>query len=55
LVATPGPKRAERCPVGPFFEHLWDFSDNFVTGFYEVRSFLRLRGPLCLGEASAWR
>jgi hypothetical protein len=42
LVATPGPKRAERCPVGPFFEHLWDFSDSFLTAFCEV-GVLRLR------------
>jgi hypothetical protein len=37
LVATLGPKRAERCPMGPFFEHLWDFSDGFFTEFSEVR------------------
>ena len=51
MVATPGPKRAERCPVGLFFEHLWDFSDSFLSEFSEVQhSRVPLPGALGTGR-----
>jgi hypothetical protein len=37
LVVIPRPKRANRCLLGPCFEHRWDFSDSFSIEFSEVR------------------
>jgi hypothetical protein len=41
-----GPNGAARVPVRPCFEHLRDFSDSFLTEFYEVQR-IKFRAPTC--------